>query len=636
MSMSFSVFKKEVKQIIEQSIRDNGFPEVSFTLEEPPTSNLGEMSTNIAFQLARKMKRNPMQVLHSLGEKISLIKGGLVASFTLDSPGYINFKLNFQVLALQLLPSIQEKNNLKTLNLGQSQKITVEHTSVNPNKALHIGHLRNVALGDSLARLLRYTHHSVQVLNYVDDSGSQVADLLVGFLHCNYPLEPLNNIKFAQYCGDTVYVQVNEMYSVKPELKEKQKVILQEIETAGSEKAKLAKKVTNRILSEQLKTCWRFGALYDCLVFESHILESRLWDKIFEELKKKEITHIMDEGKLKGCWIVEVEGEDEGEEKVLVRGTGTVTYIAKDIPFAAWKIGLFDDPFRYKEYDKQPNGSILWSTDVNNGQTEISFSGTDKVITVIDHRQARLQRIISSVLSRLRDIDLQNKYRHLGYAVVSLSTSTVKELDSNNEKRTFLHMSGRKGVYLNADNALDALKKRAFDETKKRNTAKDENWLNIIAEGIAVAALRFVLLKQDLDKIIVFDLDEVLRLDGETGPYVLYSYARSVRILEKSCEPIQKEVKITQNLEPQELKLLKDISKFDIVLEESVRNLSIKNLSRYALLLCSDFNQFYEKTPVLKSNDQSTRAFRLMLVRGFKVVLQEIMDILGLPILEQI
>jgi arginyl-tRNA synthetase len=495
--------------------------------------------------------------------------------------------------------------------------------------------VRNLVLGDSIYRILKFTGHDVQVLNYIDDSGSQIADIVVGFRYAGFPLEPPKGEKFDHYCGDEVYVKVNELYNKKPELVIKQKEVLKAIEEGKSEIAIFAKELTRKILREQLKTCWRIGANYDCLNFETHIIEAKLWNLLFEKMKDKGIVQFMTEGELSGCWVIKMEGEKD--EKVLIRSDGTLTYIAKDIPYAAWKIGLVEDPFQYDIFIKQPNGKDLWSTVSGRGKDEHpAFGNSDIAITVIDVRQSRLQKIISYVLSLLGE-KMEKKYLHLGYEVVSLSKKTADELGIMIKEKEFVHMSGRKGIYINADDVLDALHKKAYEETKKRNPNEREEWLHDIADKIAISALRFDLIKQDLDKMIVFDLSESLNLEGETGPYVQYAHARASSIIQKAgVRPTITLDSACSLDDPIELELIKMISKFDLYVEDAVKNLSPKIIARYAYQLATDFNVFYEKKPVLQEKDEIKREARIALVQAFKNVVKTAFSLLGIETPERI
>lgn len=634
--MSFREFKEHAKKSVELAMGEADYPMIDFEPFEPPRPEFGDLSVNVAFIIANKLGLNSMEVAEAIVDKLRIPEGSLISDFEVHEPGYINFKVRYPDLAYRAILDAISKEDYGSLNIGKGKKVCVEHTSVNPNKALHIGHIRNLVLGDSIFRILKFTGHDVQVLNYIDDSGLQIADIVVGFKYEGFPLEPPKGEKFDHYCGDHVYVKVNELYAKKPELVMKQKEVLKAIEEGSSDIANFAKELTKRILREQLKTCWRLGAYYDCLNFESHIIETKLWDKLFNRMKDRGIVQLVTEGKLSGCWVIKMEGEDE--EKVLKRSDGTLTYIAKDIPYAAWKIGLIEDPFQYDIFTRQPNGKDLWSTVSGKGKDKHpAFGNSDLAITVIDVRQSRLQRIISYVLSLLAEGKLEKKYLHLGYEIVSLSKRTADELGIMVEKKEFVHMSGRKGIYINADDVLDALHKKAYEETKKRNPNESEEWLHSIAKKVALAALRFDLVKQDLDKMIVFDLSEALNLEGETGPYVQYAHARGSSIIQKAGVKPRITLDNAFSLNhPAELELIKMISKFDLYVEEALKNLSPKILARYAYQLATDFNIFYEKIPVLQEKDENKREARIALVQAFRNVVKTAFNLLEIETPERI
>ncbi|MBM3898075.1 MAG: arginine--tRNA ligase [Thaumarchaeota archaeon] len=620
--MSFRVYRDRVKAKVIAALDEIGAPRVEFEPQEPPRPEFGDIYVNVAFSLAKALKKSPYEIAKMLAEKI-----GSVDSLSCEpyQPGYINFRINYPELAFTTLA-----RETAFPNLGRGEKVLVEHTSVNPNKALHIGHARNVFLGDSIARILRSTGYKVSVLNYVDDSGLQVADIIVGLLHLGFDVEPQKQEKYDHYAGDTIYVQVNELYEKNPKLQEKRGEVLKEIEERNSKTAKFAAEITERILKEQLKTCWRVGAYYDCLVFESHILATKMWDSFFKMLKGKNIAKYAESGELAGCWIAITKEGEEDTEKVLVRSNGTATYIAKDIPFAAWKLGLTDDRFGYKIFLKQPNGQKLYATTLVGNEKHPEFWDAKKAITVIDVRQKRLQDIISAILAELAGSKIVSGYIHLGYEVVTLSKNTVAELGIEAEKK-FLQMSGRKGIYINLDNALDALRKKALAETKNRNEDQSKEWLEDVAEKIAIAAIRYELLKQDLDKIIVFDLQESLNLIGETGPYLQYSYARASRILEKASFEAEITEKSAAMLDKEwEIALVKTLAKFDMKVEEASVNVAPKVLARYAFQISSLFNSFYEKSPVISEANEEVKKARLALVSMFRNTLGRTAELLGI------
>ena len=515
----------------------------------------------------------------------------------------------------------------------KGEVVAIEHTNVNPNKALHIGHARNLVLGDSLVRVMRYMGHRVQALNYVDDSGAQVADIIVGFRFLGYPDAAPEGVKYDTYCGDKVYTKVTKEYQTDPGLKEKQSFVLKEIEKGTGEVAEYAKGIVKKILAAQLSTCWRLGASYDLLNWESQIVHSGMWEKIFESLKKTGHVKFQTEGENKGTWVIP--DPETGEEKVVVRSDGTAVYVAKDIPYAAWKVGVIGDPFAYEEYPVRQPGRVMYSTSLDGKKTKVRFGGADLAVSVIDTRQSYLQRIVSKVLDKL-DPGSSRKYLHRSYEVVSLSKRTASQLGFEIDG-DFAHMSGRKGLYVNADAVLDRLKDKARSETRRRNLSEPEGWVDDVAEAVAVAALRYELLKQDPDKMIVFDMDEALRFQGDTGPYLLYTYARARRILDKTeGKPKIDEKSAGMLTKPQELKLAKKMSMLDLSAEAAEEFLSPKEIARFSHDLAMAFNDFYESVPVNKEENAELRDARLALVDASSRVLAESMTLMGIPLRDRI
>ncbi len=636
--MAFRLLISEVNSLLSDALVKLDFPKIEFAVGEPPRTEFGDVYSNVAFQLSKKIKKKPPELAREIYDKVIKPyledhKDSFIASAEPHPAGYLNFKANYVKLAYETLSRTSEPE-YGVIDVGKGKRVLVEHTSVNPNKALHIGHVRNVVLGDAVYRILKYTNHETYVLNYVDDSGLQVADIIVGFKFANFSME--TEKKFDHYCGDVVYVKVNEMYEHDQALADKRRYVLREIEKSDSEIARFARELTSKVLGEQLKTCWRLKARYDCLNFESQIIESKLWDKALESMKQKGIVRIENdpESKYSGCLVIKA--GIEGEEKVLLRSDGTATYIAKDIPYAAWKIGLVPDPFTYYEYTTQYDNTTLWASSLDSSKNSSQkFHGADKAITVIDTRQSRLQNIISKVLAMLEA--RAERYLHLSYEVVALSADTAKMLGIEIGEKKFAHMAGRKGVYINADDVLDALHKKAYEEAKQRNADADDTWLNAVAESIAIAAIRYGILKQDLDKTITFDITESLNLEGDTGPYLQYAHARACRILEKSEKHQTTINSATAGMlkSENEIALIKEISKFDIHIEDSAVNVSPKSLARYAYSLAAQFNAFYEKIPVLHEKNADLVNARLALVQAFVLVIRNALNLLGIDALEK-
>ena len=622
--MTFKSILDEIENNLNKILNDLSIPDVKYSVE-PAKPGFGDVSSNISFLLAKQLKKSPKEISEMLSEKYSQCTSTLVSKSESHPSGYLNFyadwpKLNQLILSESNLPEFGD------VDIGKNSTIVVEHTSVNPNKALHIGHIRNIIIGDTISRILQKANYKVNVLNYVDDSGLQVADIIVGFKHFGYEIEPPQGKKFDHYCGDDVYVKTTEKYEQDSSLEEIRKNVLKELEDGTSETAQFADKITRRVLSNQLETCWNLAVSYDCLNFESQIIRSGLWDGIFEKLKEMNLVEFENDGKNAGCWVIRGEGKEE--DKVIVRSNGTATYIAKDIPYAAWKLGLLDDPFHYEKYEKeQPNSRVLWQTTLKDSSSESqNFSG-DKVITVIDSRQARLQKIITSLMGKFKSIP--DAYVHLGYESVTLSSETAKVLGIETDGKQ-AQMSGRKGLYVNADSVYDLLKEKTTEETKKRHPEMDDSEIEKIAHSVSVATLRYEMIKQDLDKIIAFDLTKSLSLEGDTAPYIQYTHARASRILEKSGRTPSIDVDFALLKEPSEIDLVKTIGLFNLQVRDAANNLSPKVISRYCHDLAVSFNSFYEKSKVLDLGDEQLENARLCLVHSFKITIEKALNLLGI------
>ena len=622
--MTFKSIIDEIENNLNKILSDLSISSIEFSVE-PAKPGFGDVSSNISYLLAKQLQKSPKEIAEILSEKYSKCTNTLVLKSEAHPSGYLNFFANWEKLS-QLILSESYLDTCGDVDIGNGSTIVVEHTSVNPNKALHIGHIRNIIIGDTVSRILEKANYTVNVLNYIDDSGLQVADIIVGFKHFGYAEEPPNGKKFDHYCGDDVYVKTTEKYDTDPSLEEIRKNILKELEDGDSEIAKFADKITRKVLAGQLETCWNLGVTYDCLNFESQIIRSGLWSEIFEKLKEMKLVEFENEGKNGGCWVIRGEGKEE--DKVIVRSNGTATYIAKDIPYAAWKLGLLEDPFNYEKYEKeQPHSRVLWQTTLKESdKISKNFTG-EKVVTVIDSRQARLQKIITSLMGKFKSVP--NAYNHLGYESVTLSSETAKTLGLDTDGKQ-AQMSGRKGLYVSADSVYEILKEKTSEETKKRHPEMDDSEIETIAHSVSVGTLRYEMIKQDLDKIITFDLTKSLSLEGDTSPYIQYTHARASRILEKSDRTPTIDVDFSLLKDKSELDLIRNIGLFNLQVRDAASNLSPKVIARYCYDLAVAFNSFYEKSKVLGLGDVELENSRLCLVNSFKIVLEKSLDLLGI------
>jgi arginyl-tRNA synthetase len=632
--MSLRNLRKEAILLIDKLLQERKIDGINYTLVEPPNTAFGELTSNIAFQLAQQFRSSPYLVAKDLVDSLLIqlsnqrSQESLLNTIDAHPSGHINFRADWNVYPIAVIGEILDDSYGK-FDFGKGKRVIIEHTSVNPNKALHVGHLRNMIIGDVLFRILSAVNYDTSVFYYVDDSGLQVADIVVGFMNAGFPIDPPDHTtKFDQYCGNEVYVKINDLYIKNPDLQQKRKSVLKSIEKGNSELSRFAKDISLRVLKDQLKTCWSLKVRYDLLNFESDIVASKMWEKMFELLKNKGRAAYETEGKNKDCWVIR--GSDGDDDKVLIRSDGTLTYVAKDMPYAAWKLGLFPDPFLYCAFSEQWDTSILWAATLDTSvgsHAKRQFGGAEIVINLIDSRQSRLQTIISSTLSAVAKFE-KERYMHLSYEPVTLSSRTAKSLgiDIGN---TSAHMSGRKGIYVGADQIMEILYKKAKEEINSRHPNMTDSELSGISESLGRAAVRYNMIKQDLERPIVFDLEESLSLDGDSGPYLQYAFARSQRLLEKG-ELMHRTKSLANLLHEKESNLIRELSKMDLIIEQCSSQMNPKLMARYAHRLAVAFNLYYEQVPILKEANESLVSARLLLVKAFNIVMRLALNYLGI------
>ena len=561
---------------------------------------------------------------------------------------------------------------------GATAKTIVEHTAINPNKAAHIGHLRNSALGDTLVRVQRFRGVPVEVQNYIDDTGVQVADVVVGFRELEHQgLDDVRRIadstRFDYHCWD-LYARVTHWYDEDKERLKVRAATLHDIEHGGNENAALAQFIADRIVRCHLQTMARLNVDYDLLTWEGHILRLHFWARAFEILKEKGAVYLQTEGKLAGCWVMRIEddapsdadtsappgisdqglgiGEEEEREKVIVRSNGTVTYVGKDIAYQFWKLGLLGRDFHYRPFGTRPNGSTLWSTSETAGEsTHPPFGHAAATYNVIDVRQSYLQKLLKQALRTLGYAEQAEHATHFSYEMVALSNPTARALgylapDAPDDKRGWVDVSGRKGQGVKADDLLDTLISRAEAEVARRNPEFSAAEHRRIAEMIAVAAVRYFMVKYSRTKIIAFDIDEALAFEGESGPYLQYAVVRAQNIFTKLREREGLDETAVFDrlsaLSPAELAgeggshdlwaLILEASRLDEIVEQVVRTLEFSVLAKYAFGLAQMFNGFYHRYPILNEDQVDARFWRAAGVGYFRAQLARALDLMGIAV----
>jgi arginyl-tRNA synthetase len=590
----------DIEQAVAKAVKKL-WPDVDVKIDivTPPNKEFGDYACAVALQLAKLIGEKPLEIAEKLKQALGKLE--LIEEITVTAPGYINFKLDYQKLAeaIMLKPELVSKSLL----IDKPLKISVEHTSVNPNKAAHIGHLRNACLGDALARMLRGVGHTVEVQNYIDDLGVQVADSVVAFETFGDAPEDYDIDKWLW----KIYADINKKYEANPELKARREEVLHEMEKGESE---TAKQIVEKIVAAQQKTFSRFGIFYDLLVYEHDIVNNHLWDKLFEELKSKKLIVKPDDGDHAGAWLVEF-GESDREDKILVKSNGLLTYTAKDLAYALWKFGKGEE---MKGYENR-------------------LSPIHRHYNVIDERQSYPQAVIKHVMEKLGYKKEAENYLHVGYGVVKLSDKALQKLGVDSDSKS---MSGRAGIGVMVDDLVDTT---IAQQIETRESSQE------VAEKIASGSIRYYMLKSRPEREIIFDFDEALRTDGNTGVYLQYAFARAYSILDKAYPTANLPtyldgptlpVKDTIELNEYEKALIKNLSEATNGVNRAVENYDPSLLCDYAYELASSFAKFYETCPVMQADNESVKNFRINLVIAYRSVMGIVLDLLGIPGLTKI
>lgn len=647
-----SAIARNVERVLLATIRERyGVEYERLQFMTPPRVELGEFALTTAFDLARKLKRPPRDIASELSEIAREIPG--IAKAEIAGGGYLNLYLNRAPVALRLARSIEQNLHGRVGDPEFQGKIVVEHTNINPNKAAHIGHLRNAALGDSFVRCLRFLGHQVEVQNYLDNTGVQVADVVVGLERMEG--KTLSEVaaldkRFDYYCWD-IYARVADFYKQSEENEKLRSQTLQAIESGNNPTAELAEHVAMRIVRAHLATMARINVHYDLLPRESEILHLRFWEKAFQQLKERNVSYFVEYGRNRGCWVMRTtDRSDEGDseptaedEKVIVRSDGTVTYVGKDIAYQLWKFGLLGLDFHYRQFES-PGGHSLWVTTINPDSDAAAphFGCAARVYNVIDSRQAYLQRIVLQGVQALGYEDEARNSIHFSYEMVALTPTCCEEMNlpltDEDRKRPYIEVSGRRGLGVKADDLLDTLMEKALAEVRSRHSLPDAE-SSEIASKIAVGALRYFLLRFARTTIIAFDFKEALNFEGETGPYVQYAVVRANNIFRKLQEseplpetltpadeaPLEEFFKVHEDI----WELVSQAARLPEVVRQVTQSLELAQLAKYAFYLAQRFNLFYHRYHILSEPDPVRKMHLLFVVDLVRKQLESALNLLG-------
>ena len=617
--------------------------DLAVAVEQPRQSDFGEMAVPAAFQLAKQLRQAPRKIAAELAAEIGPIEG--VAAVEVAGNGYVNIRLDRGALGAALLRGESEEAP------PAGEKIIVEHTNINPNKAAHIGHLRNATLGDTFVRMLRARGQRVEVQNYIDNTGVQVADVVVGFHYLeNKTPEDVKalladpSVRFDYYCWD-LYARTSSYYKDHAEALQWRSATLHAIEAGAGELAEMAHLVADAVVEAHLATMLRLGVEYDVLPRESEILHLQFWASAFELLQQRQAIYLETEGKNAGCWVMPGLSE---EGKVIVRSDGTVTYVGKDIAYQLWKFGLLGKDFFYRPLQTYADGRVLWVTTGEPTETAPQFGHGSRVYNVIDARQSYLQDVVVAGLRGLGYTAQADQSVHFSYEMVALTPGCCAELgiqlSEEDRARPYVEVAGRKGQGVKADDLMDTLIAKALEEVASRHAEASSEEQKRVAGQIAIGALRYFLLKFTRTSVIAFDFQEALSFEGETGPYLQYAAVRARNILRKLEErgerlpdfaaELSREAMARQLQSEDFWQVLLAASKADSAVESAVTAGEPAHVAKYAFQLAQAFNNFYHQYPVIHEENREKKVFLLWMTDFFRRQLERTAGILGIPIPE--
>ena len=684
---------ERLREALAAHIREKYGVELAVVLERPPKIEMGEAASPVCFELAKRLKKAPRMIAQEIANSFGKVPG--IAKVEVAGGGYLNAYFDRggfwnEVGAgqgLKPLPSsgadvasesathkAQGKEALTAestegkAKIGAGKipagKIILEHTSINPNKAAHIGHVRNAVLGDTMARTLRAAGHNVQVQNYIDNTGVQVADVVIGFLEMEkrtpvsvkmMAMEP----RFDYFCWDLYATATSYFAEDKARAAALRGATLRAIEEGRGEEAEVAETVADSIVGFHLRTMARLGIAYDLLARESEILHLHFWDAAFEKLKDAKAIYKAEVGKMAGCWVMpwnEGDGppepsdpdEENSQDKIIVRSNGTVTYVGKDIAYQLWKFGLLGKDFRYARWKNAPEGETVWATTSMKGDADAPHFGDPAVavFNVIDSRQAYLQQVVAAGLKAMGHPKEAERSIHLSYEIVALTPRCAAELgyelSEDDAKKAYVEVSGRKGLGVKADDLIDKLEGAALAEVMERHPNMDDAERIRTAHAIAIGALRFFLMKFTRGAIIAFDFKDALSFEGETGPYCQYAVVRIRGIRRKGAEAAEsndERVAVTAESASKFLsgadgaglwELLLAVGSLDWAVDAAIAAQEPAFLAKYAFQLAQGFNNFYHKHHIVSEGDAEKRAFLLAMTEVVERELVRVLELLGI------
>ncbi|MFW9907038.1 MAG: arginine--tRNA ligase [Candidatus Thorarchaeota archaeon] len=599
-------------------------------METPPDPVLGDIATTISFHLAKELKKNPAVIASEVAAKLKPLIDDSDLFDRAESKGpYINLFFNKAAYAKKTITSVSKAGE----DYGRSgeysgKRVLIEFPAVNPSKPWHIGHTRNSVLGDTLGNILSIVGYDVIKLDYINDLGLQIAQLAWKLMKIG---KQETEMKYDEYLGH-LYVDVQKEFEESKKAEEEIREVARQLEDLHSEESQTSLKMVTRCVKAQNQTAYRLGIYHDYQVWESAIAHSGLLETGKQKMLDAENIMILEEGDKAGCIVARLDVFEEFKDmqdpyKVLFRSDGTRTYTGADVALQMWKFGIINDPFKYQLFETQPNGKNVYRTTLQ-GENR-SLGKFDLVFNVIGAPQAHPQRLIYAILDLLGYKEQSENSHHIAFEFVGLEDT---------------EFSGRKGTWIgySCDMVLDKAFEIAREEVAKRNPDESDEFKNTVGEQVASGAVRYFLLNASPDRKITFRWNEVLDFNGDAAPYLQYSHARAVRILEKA-DSVMKKPNLNLLTHDAEYALVRAIAKFPEEILETVRGLKKQTwgtsfqsnkMTTYCYNLATLFSRFYDTCPVLKA-EPDIMAARVELVKAFKNTMANCLQLIGIPVVDR-
>jgi arginyl-tRNA synthetase len=667
----YRILQQRIQARIQELLAERyGVEPAQLAVELPPKLEFGEMALPVAFELAKRLKKAPRAIAQELQPALVEIDG--VASAEIAGAGYLNLKLDRAAMVKRIAAD-------EHAQVGGPGFRLIEHTSINPNKAAHVGHLRNAILGDSFARMVRpdayKPGYETGVQNYIDNTGVQVADIVVGVMVLRgmdlgavrgWMAELRETKTRLDYACWDLYAQVSQWYDADPgEAVPRKKLrldTLHAIEAGGNETAEIAELIATGVLRRHLETMERLGIEYDFLPRESEILHLHFWEAARALMVERGVLYRETAGKNAGCWVMRRgfnagaaalgEGEVDEDAKILVRSNGTVTYVGKDIAYHLWKFGLLGKDFGYARFHEYATHTC-WISTVHGEEPRpdlgLGFGHADAIYNVIDSRQDDPQAQVKEALRALGYEAEADRYTHLSYAFVGLTARTAAELgyalSDEDQGRAFIEVSGRKGFGVKADDLIDRMIAAARAEVDARHPELEDGERAAIAEAIGVGALRYFMLRFTRNTVIAFDFRDALSFEGETGPYAQYAAVRAANIFRKAGA---EEAAVLAELQGIDADVLAAMlagdegtsvwevwlaaSRVSLVLEQAIAAAEPAVLAKYAFTLAQTFSNFYHRHRVLTESDPARKTLLLATAAVARRAIERVLGWLGISV----